>query len=204
MLRELPAGIAIMDHKIIRCRRMPMRVTLSGECRVAMLRSLRNEMNKRILMLLAASVCLPATAGAIDHPPAKEGLWQIHTQTTDNPGARFSEGTVKVCRSHAFDAAVEAKNKERKDCQTLEENLSGDTYTSSARCSVANTTIETKGTTKFGDNASHSEIHVTYTPALYGNSEETMIQDQTFLGACPAGMQPGDRQAQDGRIIHRQ
>jgi hypothetical protein len=30
-----------------------------------------------------------------------------------------------------------------------------------------------------------------------------MIQDQRYLGSCPAGMKPGDRIMADGSIVHR-
>jgi hypothetical protein len=30
-----------------------------------------------------------------------------------------------------------------------------------------------------------------------------MIEDQRYLGSCPAGMKPGDRLMADGSIVHR-
>jgi hypothetical protein len=29
-----------------------------------------------------------------------------------------------------------------------------------------------------------------------------MIQDQKYIGSCPADMQPGDRKSEDGTILH--
>jgi hypothetical protein len=68
---------------------------------------------------------------------------------------------------------------------------------------VGATVIETKGTATFsGDTSTHSESHATYTPAMAGISEMTMIQDQKYVGSCPAGAQPGDRINADGTVIH--
>jgi hypothetical protein len=50
--------------------------------------------------------------------------------------------------------------------------------------------------------ASHSETHTTYTPALAGTAESTMIMDQKYVGGCPAGIQPGDRIAANGTVNH--
>jgi hypothetical protein len=68
---------------------------------------------------------------------------------------------------------------------------------------VGSTVIDSKGTATFqGDSAAHSETHATYSPAMAGLSETTMIMDQKYVGACPAGAVAGDRIAADGRITH--
>ena len=40
----------------------------------------------------------------------------------------------------------------------------------------------------------------TYSPAYKGKTDETVIQDQNYVGACPAGMQPGDRITVEGKL----
>ena len=68
---------------------------------------------------------------------------------------------------------------------------------------IGGTVLDTKGTVVFqGDTSAHGEDHTTYTPAMNGISESTMIQDQKYVGSCPAGQQPGDITNADGRVIH--
>ena len=70
-------------------------------------------------------------------------------------------------------------------------------------CVVAGTVIDTKSTgTIAGDTAAHTEIHTTFSPAFGGVTESTMIQDQKYVGSCPAGAQPGDMTNADGTVIH--
>ena len=61
---------------------------------------------KKILASAAAALVLPI-ANAANPPEMKEGLWTIHTQSIDNPGNKKSEGTYSLCRSHAYDLAIQ-------------------------------------------------------------------------------------------------
>jgi hypothetical protein len=54
--------------------------------------------------------------------------------------------------------------------------------------------------TYISSTSTHSESHAAYTPAYDGKTDETVIQDQTYVGSCPAGMQPGDRIKVDGTL----
>jgi hypothetical protein len=158
---------------------------------------------KRLLVCVIATVCLVGLASAIDLPPSREGLWSIRTQTTSNPGDVKSDFTQKICRSHAFDDFARAKAKNRPGCKVLNENLSGHSYTIEMECNIGGSVIHSKGvTTGTGDNASHSETHTTYSPALNGVSDTTMIMDQKYEGSCPSGTKPGDIIRADGTIIH--
>ena len=142
---------------------------------------------------------------AADPPPMKEGLWSIHIVTTDQPGNKKTEGTRSICRNHAYDERVRAMAaKSGASCKTLSEHSSGGTMTTETQCSAGGSVLKTKGVvTMSGDGAAHSETNTTYTPALYGTSETTMIMDQKFMGACPAGMEPGDTMDANGKIGHR-
>jgi hypothetical protein len=157
---------------------------------------------KFTLALEMAALVLPI-ARATDPPDVKEGLWSIHTQTTDNPGAKKSEGTYTLCRDHAFDLSVRARAKTIKGCTTVSESFQGGKYSVEMHCTIGGSVSESKGTTTFqGDAAVHSESHATYTPALYGISESTTVMDQKYVGSCPAGTHPGDRTNSDGTVIH--
>ncbi len=158
---------------------------------------------KRLLICVVAIVCLVGFAAAIDLPPMREGLWSIRTQTLDKAGNVKSDFTQKICRSHASDDSARAKAKNRPGCKVLNENLSGHTYTIEMECNIGGSVIHTKGvTTSTGADASHSETHTTYAPALNGVSDSTMIMDQKYLGSCPSGTEPGDIIRADGTVLH--
>jgi hypothetical protein len=150
--------------------------------------------NKNVIFVAVAFATQIGAAYAVDLPEIKQGLWQIRTQTVDNPGNKRSEGSVMLCRDHAFDKRAKALARNVKGCDTSNESFANGRYTAETRCEIGSTVIVSKGVVTFrGDRSTHSEIHVTYTPTFAGNADETMIQDQTYLGDCPAGMHPGDR-----------
>jgi hypothetical protein len=158
---------------------------------------------KKLLIAVAAVVWVAGLAGGIDLPPMKEGLWSIHTQSIDNPGNVKREFSQKICRNHAYDDAARAKAKNMPGCKVLNENLSGQTYTIEMECTISGSVLHSKGvTTRTGEESFRSENHATYTPALHGVSESTMIMEQKYEGSCPAGTEPGDIIRADGTILH--
>lgn len=159
---------------------------------------------KKALLAVASAVLLAiGIANAADLPELKEGLWSIHSQSIDNPGNKKSESTSTICRSHAYDEYVRSQATNVKGCTTVSKSFLGGKYSVELHCVEAGTVVESKGTTTFqGDTSAHSETHATYTPALGGISEMTMIMDQKYIGSCPAGAQPGDKTNADGTVIH--
>lgn len=146
---------------------------------------------------------LVGLALAVEPPSAREGLWSVRMQTTDQPGNTKTDFTYKLCRNHAFDQHGLELAKNHKGCKVVAENVSGGIHTFESECSVAGSVVSTKAVTTFqSDAAIHSETHGTYTPALHGMTGMTIIMDQKYLGACPAGVQPGDRINADGSIMH--
>ncbi|MGA3213050.1 MAG: DUF3617 family protein, partial [Terriglobales bacterium] len=134
-------------------------------------------MMNKMLILVAGALLLPL-AYAIDYPEVREGLWSIRTQTSNNLSPKMDDGTSTVCRDHAYDKSVQALAKATmKDCTTVSESVQGGKYTSEVRCVIAGTTVDTKGTTTYQGDTSHSETHATYTPAMQGLKEMTMIMD---------------------------
>jgi len=153
-----------------------------------------------MLMLLSAMLLLPI-ARAADPPQLKEGLWEIRGQRIENPGNKRTEFTYRLCRSHAYDKAMDDLVKNQKDCTTTFESLGGGRYASSSRCTAAGIVIESKGSYRYESSTSaRSESTATYLPALRGKTDETLIQDQNYLGSCPAGMRPGDRIDADSKV----
>ncbi len=144
--------------------------------------------------MLSSAMLLLAIARAADPPQLKEGLWEIRGQRIENPGNRRTEFTYRLCRSHAYDKAMDDLVKNQKDCTTSFDSLGGGRYVSASRCTAAGVVIVSKGTYTYESSTSaRSESTATYDPAFHGKTEETLIQDQSYVGSCPAGMNPGDR-----------
>jgi hypothetical protein len=153
----------------------------------------------RTRLIISAAILVLPVARAADPPQLQEGLWEIRGQSTENPGGKKTDFTYRLCRNHAYDKAMDALVKNVKGCTTKFDSLGGGRFSSASRCTAAGTVIVSTGTYTYESSTStHSESNASYTPALQGKTDETMIQDQTYLGSCPAGMKPGDRIKPDG------
>ncbi len=157
---------------------------------------------KNLLLSAAALLLAPGAIYSVDEPPLKEGFWTIRTQMTQNPGNTKEDTTRSVCRNHAYDAYTRSTAK-KTNCKTISESTSGTTTTTDSECKVNDIVIRNKGTlTVTGDTATRSEAHTTSTPPARGVSESTMIVEEKYVGACPAGVGPGDIVAADGKVLH--
>ena len=142
-------------------------------------------------------------AHAIDTPNMKEGLWKFHMVTT-SPGSAPSEVNYSLCRDHAFDQRGHDMAMKQTGCVITEGSASASKRTFTGTCKVGATTITSVSTVTYsGDTSFHSETSTTYTPAFYGKTHDTMVQDQTYIGSCPAGMNPGDIMDTNGQIRNR-
>jgi len=158
---------------------------------------------KTMPVFSAALLLASAAVNAVDPPVMKEGLWSIRNQSVNNPGDKRADHTSTVCRSHAYDQHALQEEKSMKGCKTISESLQGNEYSVPTHCVVGGTQIDSKSTVTFkGDSVAHSESHATYSPAMSGISEMTLIQDQSYVGSCPAGVQPGDITEPDGTVLH--
>ena len=158
---------------------------------------------KRTLLLPGWVLFLLGACLAADAPTLKEGFWSIHSVATDQPSGKKREVTRSICRSHAYDDYVREKAKKMApSCKTISENSSGGTTVTETECSVAGTVIHSKASyTVSSETAVHSETHATYAPPMAGMSEMTMVMDQKYTGACPAGIEPGDMVNADGKKL---
>lgn len=159
-------------------------------------------MNKMPVSAAAALLLSIGLANAADPPELKEGLWSNHVKTTDNTG-KPSEQTSTICRNHAYDQHVHSLAKGIKGCTTVSESFQGGKYSVEMHCVIGTTVVDSKSTAIYqGNTATHSETHATYTPPMGGVSQTTTIMDQKYVGACPAGAQPGDITHPDGSVTH--
>lgn len=133
----------------------------------------------------------------------KEGFWKVQTTTTSD-GGQPSTHTYSVCRNHAFDQHVrELEKKMEGMCTSISESTLGNKHTVSSVCQTSGTTMTTKGTvTVVSENEVRSESETTYSPPFQGATHDTLAMDFTYQGACPNGMQPGDRVLENGTIQH--
>jgi hypothetical protein len=154
----------------------------------------------RFALCASVAAWLSVSAGCANDPPKlKEGLWEIRGQRVENPGNKRSDFQYKLCRDHAFDRASDATIKQAKDCNTVLKKLGDGKYASASTCQVAGVTIVSTGTSSYGgDESIHADTKATYTPGFNGKTDETLTEDQHYIGKCPAAMKPGDRLNPDG------
>ena len=158
----------------------------------------------RIYAYMGILLALAVTEARAARPPQlREGLWEIQIRSTENPGAKKTEYSFRLCRDHAYDKETDDLVKNNKSCSTKLASLGSDKFSAESRCSLSGVVIVSQGLSVYqGSDTVHSESTATYTPPLYGKSDETMIQDQHYVGTCPSGMKPGDRMMADGSIVH--
>jgi len=152
-------------------------------------------------LMVFASVLLLRLAQAAEPPPLQEGLWEVRGRSSESPSGKTTEFSYRLCRNHAFDSAIDAQVKNAKECTTSFDYLGAGTFASASSCAIASRIIVSKGTYTYESTTStRSESHATYTPAFDGKTEERLVQEQRYVGNCPAGMNPGDRIMSDGTL----
>jgi hypothetical protein len=153
--------------------------------------------------VIVPALLLLSAARAADPPQLQEGLWEIRGQSIENPGNKTTDFTYRLCRNHAYDKAMDDLVKHAKGCSTKFDSLGGGHYASASRCTVAGIVIVSKGSYTYESATStRLESTATYQPAFHGKTDETLTQDQKYVGNCPAGMNPGDR-IMPGGILQR-
>lgn len=161
-------------------------------------------MRRAASAVFMTALALPFQAAWAGHPPKlKEGLWDIRAQRLEIPGNVRSEFTYKLCRDHAYDKSTNAKLEHVKGCLTTLKDEGDGKFSSSSTCTVSGISIVSSGVTVYmKDRLIHSETHASFSPAFNGKTEETLIEDQQYLGPCPSAMKPGDILPPDGIIRH--
>jgi hypothetical protein len=158
---------------------------------------------------VAGAVCitalaLPVPAAWAGHPPKlKEGLWDVRGQRLEMPGNKRSEFTYRLCRDHAYDKAADRQLENVKGCLTAVKDEGGGKFSSASTCTVSGTRIVSNGVTVYlSETVVHSETQASFSPPLDGKTEEALVEDQQYVGKCPAAMRPGDLLPPDGIIRH--
>jgi hypothetical protein len=154
----------------------------------------------RFALRASVAAWLSVVAACANGPPTlKEGFWEIRGQRVENPGNKHSDFNYRLCRDHALDRAADAALRDVKECNTVLKKVGDGKYSSASTCQVAGVTIVSTGTSIYhGDESTHADTRAAYTPAFNGKTEETLTEDQQYIGKCPAAMKPGDRLNPDG------
>jgi hypothetical protein len=151
----------------------------------------------------AATLILIGTITADDNPRLKDGLWSIHTQLTEHPSEQRNETDTSYCRNRAHDDRERSAKKQGANCKTLSDKTSGGTRITETECAASDAVMKTKLTLNvISDSATHTETVTTFSPPSAGRTGTTIITDQKYVGACPAGVQPGDLLDAAGKVIH--
>ena len=141
--------------------------------------------------------CIAALAHAGDYPTIKEGLWS--TTTTMSDGKRPPQ-TGTMCNSTAvMQSVIDAHKKGDQPCKIINMSHTGSVYTEQTECTFGGQVRKSTSVTTFtGETSVHTEIH-------QADGNITVTSDSKYLGACPAGMVPGDFVGADGmkfNILH--
>jgi hypothetical protein len=150
-------------------------------------------------MLVSLSVLMLgaiATAGAVELPTQKPGLWQMTMKSSRMPGGSRS---FQICQDAAFLAAAKASADAhlKKDCSaTSSVRKVGETWVSDSQCTFSGIQMVSHSvTTVHGDELFHTEVtSTTVLPKGGKNTDESTI-DYKWLGACKAGQKVGVPQA---------
>jgi hypothetical protein len=147
-------------------------------------------MARRLLILgcLAGLLSLPAWAD--DLPHRRPGLWSV---TTPSVGGGQAPRDMRMCIDAATDAALLNMGQSMANCSKPDIHRSGDTLTVDSACNVSGSAINSHTViTVSGDTAYHSVSSATMVPPVAGMGNMTHASDGKWVGACPAGMKPGD------------
>jgi Protein of unknown function (DUF3617) len=129
-------------------------------------------------------------------PKMKAGLWE-NTVMSDAAGAK-GKGEPTKSTMCIDDTVMEQMMKMGQGmaqamCSKNTNQVSGNKMTGSVECKMGSSTINSTSVTTFnGDTSYRTETKSVYTPPLYGLKENVTVTEAKYMGACKAGMKPGD------------
>jgi hypothetical protein len=150
-----------------------------------------------------AYAAIAAEAAQIDLPARKPGQWEM--KMTPKTAGAAPTMTTQLCLDAASDKAIMAQGLAMSTgCTTQQSRDGSGNLVIDATCTIGDRKSKTHSVVS-GDFQSHYTIDVVSdsvggNPALPKHSE--IAQDATWVGACQAGMQPGDMMLPGGRKIN--
>jgi hypothetical protein len=150
-----------------------------------------NHMKMHLACLIAVLGLQTGWVYAGDQPALQEGLWEVRTRTVQNPGNNATDSIVKVCRDRAYDKFIQDLTQYRTGCTSSQADGADNTVKVSRRCVIGGSVVITEATVSVQSDAAHAESRMTFSPAWGGVTEQVDIQDQKYLGQCPANLKSG-------------
>ena len=133
-----------------------------------------------------------ATAGAVELPTQKPGLWQMTMSSSRMPGGSRS---FQICEDAAFLAAAKASSAAhlKKDCSAGSSlRQDGEKWVADSECTFSGIhMISHSVTTIHGDESFHTEVSSTTVSPKGGKDVDSSTIDYKWLGACKAGQKVG-------------
>ncbi len=139
------------------------------------------------------ALALVSTVAHGDTPPQrKAGLWELVSTT---PDSKRPPRTQRICLDRETDALLNKMGVMvgKQVCSKNDVRVSGNRVTTLSVCDFGGSQLTSEGViTYLGDSSFRNEVHGHFAPAMAGVSETHTVQQGKWLGACPAGMKPGD------------
>jgi hypothetical protein len=142
----------------------------------------------------AVALCgLWVTSAATDYPKRKPGLWEL---TRNSPNPRLPPQVEQICLDAATDALLYRFGNAagHSMCSKVDIHTAGTRVTVDSICTIGSSQITTHDIISFsGDSAYHEDVTLHYDPPLLGKTADSQVtKDARWVGACSAGMKPGD------------
>jgi hypothetical protein len=152
--------------------------------------------------VLLGGIACGTGALAADLPKRKPGLWEVILHMADG---KMPPQLMKFCTDPATDAELYqlGMNAAQGMCSRKDIQRSGDVVTLDSECKMGDMKMTSHAVMTFtGDTAYKTNIQSHSDPPMMGRSDSTMTQDAKWAGPCPAGMQPGDLVAPNGKTMN--
>ncbi|MBI3147280.1 MAG: DUF3617 family protein [Betaproteobacteria bacterium] len=150
--------------------------------------------------ILALSLLGAAAAPAFEMPARKPGLWQMSTQSGNNPA---NVSTLCIDASVGQEMMQMGSAMQKQMCSKHDLTRDGHRVHMHSVCKFGETTAITKGTAVFsGDTAYRMDMLSTYAPPMMGMKEAKTVLEAKWLGACKPGQKPGDMTLPGGMTVN--
>lgn len=134
-----------------------------------------------------------------EFPGRKSGLWESVAS-----GVGVPETKVKECVDQQADKAAIAKPQTPpgQKCEVTKADGSSSGFEAVVSCTMAGTkmVVKTSGSGDFNSAVTYTVV-TSFDPPLMGQASRTMSINAKYIGACPAGTQPGDLEMPNGAKI---
>jgi hypothetical protein len=158
--------------------------------------------NSMVRTLLTALALLAASAHAVDFPTMKAGLWESRLV---REGAPTKAAATQICMNAAVQKEMldMTMGNMKSMCTKNDIRRDGNRMYGTAECKFGESAMKSNSVTTFaGDSAYRTEVKATFDPPFMGKATSNTVIEGKWMGACPAGMQPGDVTMPDGRKMN--